>query len=119
MELSKIAAAIAAMPSDHQGEKPSSIGAVVKMQTSNPRNRLVTRPGGKAPAWLATIGAPKSTALAWVQRTAASSPPAAVAIAMIEASIRLRFTEPSPKPTYAAVVATAHAAARMAGTVIM
>ena len=46
-------------------------------QTSKPRNTLVISPGGNAPAWVETIGAPKSTPLAWVQRTAASSPAAA------------------------------------------
>src|SRR4030095_11078168 len=98
MELSRIAAAIAAVPSDHNGERRSSKGAVVMMHTSKPRNRLVTRPGGKAPAWLATIGAPKSTPLAWVQRTAASSPAAAVATAVKNASgtgrAPAQFTQP-------------------------
>ena len=86
MEFSRTMATIAAIGSDQNGENPSSNGAVVIRQTSKPRNRLVTSPGGNAPAWLATMGAPKSTPLAWVQRTAASSPAAAVAVAMKAAS---------------------------------
>ena len=41
-ELSKMAAARAAIASDQNGDKPSSIGAVVSRQTSKPRKRLVT-----------------------------------------------------------------------------
>ena len=106
------------MSSDQNGEKPNSKGAVVSRQTSKPRNKLVTRPGGKAPAWLATMGAPKSTPLACVQRTAASRPAAAVAMAMKDASGTVRCTAPSPKPRYAGVVATVQTPAKIAGTAI-
>src|SRR3712207_9409060 len=79
---------------------------------------LVISPGGNAPAWVEIIGAPKSMLLAWVQRTAAKSPAAAVATAISDASTTPRSTAPSPKPRYAAVVSTAQTAARIAGTVI-
>ena len=96
---------MAAIGSDQSGEKPSTIGAVLIRQTSKPRNRLVTSPGGKAPAWVETIGAPKSTPLAWVQRTAASSPAAAVAAAIKAASTASALAAPTPKPRNAGVVA--------------
>ena len=85
-------------PATRPARSPSSIGAVMSRQTSKPRNRFVISPGGKAPAWVATIGAPKSTPLAWVQRIAPSSPAAAVAVDIRAASKASRWTAPSPKP---------------------
>ena len=64
------------------------------------------------------MGAPKSTPLACVQRTAASSPAAAVATAIEDASGTVRCTAPSPKPRYAGVVATVQTPAKIAGTAI-
>jgi hypothetical protein len=74
------------------------MGAVMIRQTSKPRKRLVISPGGKAPAWVEIIGAPKSTPLAWVQRMAPSSPAAPEASDIRNASGNARFTAPSPKP---------------------
>src|SRR5829696_5530353 len=118
MEFSKIAATIAASTSDHHGDTPSSIGAVIKRATSNPRKRLVISPGGKAPAWVAIIGAPKSTPFAWVQRIAASSPADPVATAISTASDKLRREPSSPKPAKAGATDTDQIATTIAGTVM-
>ena len=109
---------MAAMASDQSGEKPSSIGAVANRQTSNPRNRLVISPGGKAPAWRGDHRRAEVDAFRLGPADRGQQPGRRRRDAP---SARPRsgcaVTAPSPKPSTPARSATAQTAARMAGTV--